>query len=236
MIDKRVKSLEEAVAGIDDGAVVLIGGFGQVGSPTDLIHALIDQGAKDLTVVNNNAGNAHIGLAALLETGRVRKIICTYPRSTDSEVITNLYRDGKIELEIVPQGTLSERLRSAGAGIGGFYTRTTIGTPMADGKEVKTIDGKDYVLEFPLSADVALVKAEMGDRWGNLTYYKAARNFGPLMCMAARTTIVQVHKIVDLGSIDPEHVVTPGIFVDRIVEITEPIDERVEIERQKKMA
>jgi 3-oxoadipate CoA-transferase alpha subunit len=236
MIDKRVKSLEEAVAGIDDGAVVLIGGFGQVGSPTDLIHALIDQGAKDLTVVNNNAGNAHIGLAALLETGRVRKMICTYPRSTDSEVITNLYRDGKIELEIVPQGTLSERLRSAGAGIGGFYTRTTIGTPMADGKEVKTIDGKDYVLEFPLSADVALVKAEVGDRWGNLTYYKAARNFGPLMCMAARTTIVQVHKFVDLGSIDPEHVVTSGIFVDRVVEITEPIDERVEIERQKKMA
>ena len=236
MIDKRVKSLEEAVAGIADGAVILIGGFGQVGSPTDLIHALIDQGAKDLTVVNNNAGNAHIGLAALLETGRVRKMICTYPRSTDSEVITNLYRDGKIELEIVPQGTLSERLRSAGAGIGGFYTRTTIGTPMAEGKEVKTIDGKDYVLEFPLSADVALVKAELGDRWGNLTYYKAARNFGPLMCMAARTAIVQVHKFVDLGSIDPEHVVTPGIFVDRVIEITEPIDERVEIERQKKMA
>ena len=236
MIDKRVKSLEEAVSGIDDGAVVLIGGFGQVGNPTDLIHALINQGAKDLTVVNNNAGNARIGLAALLETGRVRKIICTYPRSTDSEVITGLYRDRKIELEIVPQGTLSERLRSAGAGIGGFYTRTTIGTPLADGKEVKRIDGKDYVLEFPLSADIALVKAEIGDRWGNLTYYKAARNFGPLMCMAARTTIVQVHKFVDLGSIDPEHVVTSGIFVDRIVEVAKPIDERVEIERQKKMA
>ena len=236
MIDKRVKSLEEAVSEIDDGAVVLIGGFGQVGNPTDLIHALINQGAKDLTVVNNNAGNARIGLAALLETGRVRKMICTYPRSTDSEVITDLYRDGKIELEIVPQGTLSERLRSAGAGIGGFYTRTTIGTPLADGKEVKTIDGKDYVLEFPLSADFALVKAEIGDRWGNLTYYKAARNFGPLMCMAARTTIVQVRKFVDLGSIDPEHVVTPGIFVDRIVEVAKPIDERVEIERHKKMA
>ena len=236
MIDKRVETLETAVAGIGDGAVILIGGFGQVGNPTDLIHALIDQGAKDLTVVNNNAGNAHIGLAALIETGRVRKMICTYPRTTDSEVFTNLYREGKIELEIVPQGTLSERLRSAGAGIGGFYTATTIGTPLADGKEVKRIDGKDYVLEFPLSADFALVKAEIGDRWGNLTYYKAARNFGPLMCMAARTTIVQVRKFVDLGSINPEHVVTPGIFVDRIVEVAEPIDERVEIERQKEMA
>lgn len=236
MIDKRVETLEMAVAGIGDGAVILIGGFGQVGNPTDLIHALIDQGAKDLTIVNNNAGNAHIGLAALLETGRVRKMICTYPRSTDSEVITNLYREGKIELEIVPQGTLSERLRSAGAGIGGFYTATTIGTPLADGKEVKRIDGRDYVLEFPLSADFAFVKAETGDRWGNLTYYKAARNFGPLMCMAARTTIVQVRKFVGLGSIDPEHVVTPGIFVDRVVEVAEPIDERVEIERQKKMA
>jgi 3-oxoadipate CoA-transferase alpha subunit len=235
MIDKRVETLETAVAGIGDGAVVLIGGFGQVGNPTDLIHALIDQGAKDLMIVNNNAGNAHIGLAALLETGRVRKMICTYPRSTDSEVITNLYREGKIELEIVPQGTLSERLRSAGAGIGGFYTPTTIGTPLADGKEVKTIDGKDYVLEFPLSADFALVKAETGDRWGNLTYYKAARNFGPLMCMAARTTIVQVHKFVDLGTIDPEYVVTPGIFVDRVVEVAVPIDERVEIERQKRV-
>ena len=234
MIDKRVESLEEAVAGIDDGAVVLIGGFGHAGSPTDLIHALIDNGAKDLTIVNNNAGNGHIGLAALLEIGRVRKMICTYPRATDSEVITDLYRNGKIELEIVPQGTLSERLRSAGSGIGGFYTPTTIGTPLADGKEVRTIDGKDYVLEFPLPADFALVKAETGDRWGNLTYNKAARNFGPLMCMAARTAIVQVHKFVDLGSINPEHVVTPGIFVDHIVEVADPIDERVEIERQKK--
>ena len=233
MIDKRVESLERAVAGISDGSVVLTGGFGQAGNPTDLIHALIDQGSKDLTVVNNNAGNAHIGLAALLETGRVRKMICTYPRSTDSEVITELYREGRIELEIVPQGTLSERLRAAGAGIGGFYTPTTIGTPLADGKEVRMIDGKDYVLEYALAADVALVKAECGDRWGNLTYNKGARNFGPLMCMAARTTIVQVHRFVDLGSLDPEQVVTPGIFVDRVIEIGDPIDERVEIEQQK---
>ena len=234
MIDKRVDTLKQAVAGIDDGSVVLTGGFGQAGNPTDLIHALIDHGAKDLTVVNNNAGNAHIGLAALLEAGRVRKIICTYPRSTDSEVITNLYRQGKIELELVPQGTLAERLRAAGAGIGGFYTRTTIGTPLSDGKETRTIDGKDYVLEFPLAADFALVKAECADRWGNLTYNKAARNFGPLMCMAARVAIVQVRRFVELGSLDPEHIVTPGIFVDRVTEVADPIDERIEIERRKK--
>lgn len=234
MIDKRISSLEEAVEEIFDGAVILVGGFGQAGSPTDLIHALIEQGARDLTIVNNNAGNGRVGLAALLAAGRVRKVICSYPRSTDSEAFTELYRQGQVELEIVPQGTLAERLRSAGAGIGGFYTATTIGTPMAEGKEIRTIGNKDYVLEFPLSADFALVKAEVGDRWGNLTYNKAARNFGPLMCMAARTTIVQVRKFVDLGTIDPECVVTPGIFVDLVVEVTNPIDERIEVERHKK--
>ncbi len=229
MINKCIDTIEQAVADILDGAVVLIGGFGQAGNPTDLIQALIHQGARNLTVVNNNAGNSRIGLASLLEKGRVKKLICTYPRSTDSEVVTELYRKGKIELEVVPQGTLSESLRAAGAGIGAYYTRTSVGTPLASDKEIRKIDGKDYVLEFPLSADFALVKAETGDRWGNLTYNKAARNFGPLMCMAARVAIVQVREFVELGSIDPEHVVTPGIFVDRVVKVAHPIDERTEI-------
>jgi 3-oxoadipate CoA-transferase alpha subunit len=231
MIDKRVASVADAVAGIGDGAVVLIGGFGEAGNPTELIHALIDQGASDLTVVNNNAGNGHIGLAALLEAGRVRKIICSYPRSSHSEVFQTLFADQAIELETIPQGTLAERLRAAGAGIGGFYTPTTVGTPLAEGKESRVIEGREYVLETPLRADFALIKAERGDRWGNLTYRLAARNFGPVMCMAADETIVQVRRFAELGEIDPETVVTPGIFVDRVAEVAEPMSERGAIER-----
>ena len=231
MIDKRVASVADAVAGIGDGAVVLISGFGEAGSPSELVHALIDHGAKELTVVNNNAGNGHVGLAALLENGRVRKIICSYPRSSHSEVFQSLYAAGAIELETIPQGTLAERLRAAGAGIGGFYTPTTVGTPLADGKESRVIDGREYVLEYPIRGDFALVKAEVADRWGNLTYRLAARNFGPVMCMAADTTIAQVRRIGELGEIDPETVVTPGIFVDRVVGVPEPMSERAVIER-----
>ncbi len=231
MIDKRVASVADAVAGIGDGAVVLISGFGEAGNPSELVHALIDHGAKELTVVNNNAGNGHVGLAALLENRRVRKIVCSYPRSSHSEVFQSLYAAGAIELETIPQGTLAERLRAAGAGIGGFYTPTTVGTPLADGKESRVIDGREYVLEYPIRADFALVKAEAADRWGNLTYRLAARNFGPVMCMAADTTIAQVRRIGELGEIDPETVVTPGIFVDRVVGVPEPMSERAAIER-----
>ncbi len=231
MIDKRVASVAEAVADITDGATVLIGGFGEAGSPTELIHALIDRGARGLTVVNNNAGNGHIGLAALLEQRRVARMICTYPRSSHSEAFEELYRAGEVALEVVPQGTLAERLRAAGAGIGGFYTPTAVGTPLGEGKETRTIDGRDYVLEYPLHADFALIKAERADRWGNLTYRLAARNFGPLMCMAAETTIVQARSLAELGGIDPEAVVTPGIFVDRVVAVPEPMSEREAILR-----
>ena len=226
MIDKRVPSAAEAVFDIRDGATVLIGGFGEAGSPTELIHALIDQGAKDLVVVNNNAGNGHIGLAALLEHHRVRRMICSYPRSSHSVVFEALYTAGEIELEVIPQGTLAERIRAAGAGLGGFFTPTTVGTPLAEGKECRTIEGRDYVLEFPLKADFALIKAEKADRWGNLTFRLAARNFGPVMCMAAATTIVQARRLVALGDIEPETVVTPGIFVDRVVGVADPMSER----------
>lgn len=226
MIDKRVPSAAEAVFDIPDGATVLIGGFGEAGSPTELIHALIDQGAKDLVVVNNNAGNGHIGLAALLEHHRVRRMICSYPRSSHSVVFEALYTAGEIELEVIPQGTLAERIRAAGAGLGGFFTPTTVGTPLAEGKECRTIEGRDYVLEFPLKADFALIKAEKADRWGNLTFRLAARNFGPVMCMAAATTIVQARRLVALGDIEPETVVTPGIFVDRVVGVADPMSER----------
>ena len=226
MIDKFVASVAEAVADVPDGATVLIGGFGEAGSPTELIHALIDQGAKELAVVNNNAGNGHVGLAALLEHGRVRRMICSYPRSSHSEVFEGLYKARAIELEVVPQGTLAERLRAAGAGLGGFYTPTSVGTPLAEGKEQRTIEGRDYVLEMPLKADFALIKAERADRWGNLTYRLAARNFAPVMCMAAETTIVQARHLAGLGEIDPETVVTPGIFVDRIVQVPDPTSER----------
>lgn len=224
MINKISASIAEAMSGIQDGATVLVGGFGTAGIPNELIDGLIEQGARDLTVVNNNAGNADTGLAALLKTGRVRKIICSFPRQADSWVFDELYRAGKIELELVPQGNLAERLRAAGAGVGAFFTPTGFGTELAkhaDGtpKETRHINGKDYVLEYPIYGDVALIKAEAGDRWGNLIYRKAARNFGPVMATAAKRTIATVHEIVELGQIDPEHVVTPGIFVSQIVQI-----------------
>lgn len=219
MIDKRVATLAAAVADIRDGSTVLIGGFGSSGIPVALIDALIEQGAKDLTVVSNNAGSGHTDLARLLATGRVRKIVCSYPKTSGSVVFEELYAAGRIELELVPQGTLSERMRAAAAGIGGFYVRTSAGTDLAAGKEARRIDGHDHVLERPLPGDVALIKAERADRWGNLTYRLAARNFGPVMAMAARLTIVQAREIVALGEIDPEQVVTPGIFVDRLVHV-----------------
>jgi 3-oxoadipate CoA-transferase, alpha subunit len=226
MIDKTVATLTEAVAHIKDGDTVFIAGFGDAGNPTELVHALIDQGAKGLTLVNNNSGNGFVGLAALLKTGRVRKMICSYPRSSHSVVFEELYHAGKIELETIPQGTLAERIRAAGAGIAGFYTPTSAGTPLAEGKEIRHFDGRDHVLERPLVADVALIKAETADRWGNLTYRLAARNFGPVMCMAAKCTIVQARKLVPLGDIPPEQVVTPSIFVDRVVEVPHPMSER----------
>jgi 3-oxoadipate CoA-transferase, alpha subunit len=210
---------DEAVAGIPDGSTVLIGGFGTAGQPIELIYALIRSGVKDLTVVNNNAGNGRAGLAALLANGQVRKIICSFPRQADSYVFDELYRAGKVELELVPQGNLAERMRAAGAGIGAFFSPTGVGTPLAEGKELRTIDGRDYVLEYPITGDVALIKALRADTLGNLVYRKTARNFGPVMATAAKITIVQVSKIVEPGGIDPEVVITPGIFVDRIVKI-----------------
>ena len=225
MIDKRVSSAEEAVRGIADGATVLLSGFGEAGSPTDLIHAMLDLGVRDLTVVSNNAGNGHVGLAALIEAGRVRRMVCSFPRSSDAGVFIAAYRRGAIELEVVPQGTLAERMRAAGAGIPAFYTPTSVGTPLAKDKEVREFNGRSYVIEHALSGDVALVKADQADRFGNLTYHRAARNFGPIMCMAARTTIVQVREFVTAGDIDPERVVSPGIFVDRVVEIADAVHE-----------
>uniref|UniRef100_UPI0035B2D6DC 3-oxoacid CoA-transferase subunit A n=1 Tax=Hylemonella sp. TaxID=2066020 RepID=UPI0035B2D6DC len=219
MINKIAASVAEALAGVKDGSTVMIGGFGTAGIPLELIDGLIAQGAKDLTVVNNNAGNGDTGLAALLATGRVRKIICSFPRQADSFVFDGLYRSGKLELELVPQGNLSERIRAAGAGIGGFFTPTGYGTELAKGKETRVIDGKGYVLETPIHGDLALVKAERGDRWGNLTYRKTARNFGPSMAMACKQTIASVHEIVELGALDPEAVVTPAIYVSKIVKI-----------------
>jgi len=219
MINKIANSVAEALAGIEDGATVLIGGFGTAGIPNELIEGLIAQGAKDLTVVNNNAGNAEAGLAALLQAGRVRKIICSFPRQADSHVFDGLYRAGKLALELVPQGNLAERIRAAGAGIGAFFCPTGFGTELAGDRETREIDGKKYVLEYPIHGDVALIKAETGDRWGNLVYRKAARNFGPVMAMAARRTIATVHDIVALGVLDPESIVTPGIFVNKIVQV-----------------
>ena len=224
MINKVAPSIGEALSGTRDGATVLIGGFGTAGIPLELIDGLIDQGARELTVVNNNAGNGDTGLAALLKAGRVRKIICSFPRQADSFVFDELYRSGKIELELVPQGNLAERLRAAGAGVGAFYTPTSFGTELAknsDGspKETRHIQGKDYVLEYPIYGDLALIKAEAGDRWGNLVYRKAARNFGPVMATAAKFTVATVHNIVELGALDPEAIVTPGIHVSRIVKI-----------------
>src|SRR6266446_2484096 len=219
MVDKIVPSAEAALADVRDGSTVLIGGFGGAGVPEELIDALIAQGAKDLTIVNNNAGNGEVGVAALLKAGRVRKIVCSYPRQTDSHVFDALYRAGKIELELVPQGTLSERMRAAGAGIGAFYTPTGYGTELAKGKETRVIDGRSYVLEHALHGDLALVKAERGDRWGNLVYRKSARNFGPTMASAAKCTIAQVYEVVELGALDPECIATPGIFVTRVVKV-----------------
>jgi len=219
MINKIVRSVAEAVADIPDGATVMIGGFGTAGMPSELIDALIERGARNLTIVNNNAGNGDVGLALLLKHKRVRKIVCSFPRQTDSWHFDALYKAGEIELELVPQGNLAERIRAAGAGIGAFYTRTGYGTLLAEGKETREIDGKQYVLEYPIHADFALIKALRGDRWGNLVYRKTARNFGPIMASAAACTIAQVREIVNLGDLDPEAVVTPGIFVSRVVEV-----------------
>jgi 3-oxoadipate CoA-transferase, alpha subunit len=219
VIDKIVPDVQAALRDVPDGATVMIGGFGTAGLPNELTEALIEQGARELTIVNNNAGNGDTGLAALLATGRVRKIICSYPRQVDSHHFDALYRSGRIELELVPQGNLAERIRAAGAGIGGFFTPTGYGTQLAAGKETREIEGRMYVLESPIHADYALIKADRGDRWGNLTYRMTARNFGPVMAMAAKVTVASVHEIVELGSLDPEAVVTPGLFVQRVVQV-----------------
>ncbi|WP_418321340.1 3-oxoacid CoA-transferase subunit A [Piscinibacter sakaiensis] len=219
MVNKIADSVAAALADVKDGSTVLIGGFGTAGIPNELIDGLIEQGARELTIVNNNAGNGETGLAALLKTGRVRKIICSFPRQADSHVFDGLYRSGKLELELVPQGNLAERLRAAGAGIGAFFCPTGYGTELAAGRETREINGRHYVLEYPIHGDVALIKAERGDRWGNLTYRMAARNFGPVMATAARLAIATVHDIVELGTLDPEAIVTPGIHVGRIVRI-----------------
>ncbi|MCD6675382.1 MAG: 3-oxoacid CoA-transferase subunit A [Burkholderiaceae bacterium] len=219
MIDKIVASPEAAVSDIRDGATVLISGFGDAGMPHELVDALVAHGASDLTIVSNNAGNGERGIAALLKAGRVRKVVCSFPRQTDSHVFDALYRSGRVELELVPQGNLAERIRAAGAGIGAFYTPTGFGTRLAAGKETRRIGDRDHVLEYPIHADVALVKALRGDRWGNLVYRKTARNFGPIMATAAKCTIAQVREVVALGELDPEAVVTPGIFVRRVVRV-----------------
>jgi 3-oxoadipate CoA-transferase, alpha subunit len=217
VVSKVVESAEAAVDGITDGATIMIGGFGGAGLPAALVDAVIEHGARGLTIVSNNAGNGDSGLAALLKTKRVRKVICSYPRQTDSYVFDALYRAGEIELEVVPQGNLVERIRAAGAGIGAFYTPTAAGTMLAAGKESRTFDGREFVLEYPIHADVALIKAYKGDRWGNLVYRKTARNFGPVMATAARCVVAQVEEIVELGALDPESIVTPGIFISRVV-------------------
>ncbi|NVP58412.1 3-oxoacid CoA-transferase subunit A [Mycoplana rhizolycopersici] len=226
-MDKTNANAAEAVAGIGDGARVMIGGFGGSGAPIELIHALIDKRPRGLTVINNNAGNGRIGIAAMIDAGMVSKMICSFPRSSDPRAFTDAYLAGKVELELVPQGTLAERIRAGGAGIPAFYTPTAYGTELADGKVIAEFDGRSYVQERWLKADFALIKAHVGDTFGNLTYNKAARNFNPLMCMAAAETIVQVSRLVQPGGIDPEDVVTPGIFVNRVVEIADPQQEEV---------
>lgn len=225
MINKIVASTAQAVADIFDGATVMIAGFGEAGSPIELIHALIDHGAKNLTVVSNNTGNGHVGLAALIENRQVKKMICSFPRTAQSVVFPELYCKGEIELELVPQGTLAERIRAGGAGIPAFYTPTSVNTPLAEGKEARVFDGKTYLLESGLTADFALIKCQTADRYGNLLYNKTARNFSPVMCMAARSSIVQAGRIVELGGIDPEAVVTPGIFVRKVVAVPNPASE-----------
>ena len=219
MINKIVTSAQAALADVQDGATVMIGGFGTAGLPNEMIDALLARGSRELTIVNNNAGNGDTGLAALLAAGQVRKIVCSFPRQTDSHHFDALYRAGKVELELVPQGNLAERIRAAGAGIGGFFTPTGFGTELAKGKETREIDGRMYVLEAPIHADFALIKAERGDRWGNLTYRMTARNFGPIMAMAAKVAVATVHEVVELGGLDPEAVVTPGLFVQRVVAV-----------------
>jgi len=225
MIDKRVQGPAEAVADVPDGATVMIGGFGEAGSPIELIHALIDQGARNLTVISNNTGSGEVGLAALLRAERVAKVICSFPRTANSTVFPDLYRKGKIELELVPQGTLAERIRAGGAGIPAFFTPAAVGTPLAEGKPSQVFDGKEYLLERWLRADFALIKGRSADTHGNVVYNKTARNFGPIMAMAAKVSIVQVNSVVQPGAIDPESVVTPGIFVDRVVEVASPLHE-----------
>ena len=219
MLNKVTESASQAMSHITDGATILIGGFGLAGQPAELIDALIERNAKDLTIVSNNAGNGDTGLALLLKSGCVRKIICSFPRQHDSYIFDDLYRAGKIELEVVPQGTLAARMQAGGSGLGAVYTPTAYGTLLAEGKETRTIDGINYVLEYPIKADFALIKAFQGDRWGNLTYRKAARNFGPIMAAASKHTIAQVSEVVDLGVLDPEHIITPGIFVHEVVHV-----------------
>jgi len=233
MINKVVGSAREAVAGIFDGATILISGFGEAGSPIELIHALIDQGSKDLTVVSNNTGNGHIGLAALIGNRQVKKMVCSFPRTANSITFPELFRKGEIELELVPQGTLAERIRAGGAGIPAFFTPTSVNTTLAENKEVRMFDGKAFVMEYGIKADFALVKCKVADRYGNLLFNKTARNFGPVMCMAAKTAIVQASQLVEPGAIDPEIVVTPGIFVQKIVEIQNPLSEN-ELIRQNR--
>lgn len=225
MINKVVNSAHEAVSVIHDGAIIMISGFGEAGSPIELIHALIDHGAKNLTIISNNTGNGHIGLAALIGNRQVRKMVCSFPRTANSIVFPELYKKGEIELELVPQGTLAERIRAGGAGIPAFFTPTSVNTPLAENKEVRLFDGKAFVMEYGIKADFALVKCKIADRYGNLLFNKTARNFGPVMCMAAHTAIVQAGKVVQLGEIDPEIVITPGIFVKKVVEIQQPLSE-----------
>lgn len=226
MVDKSISSAFEAIEDISNGMTIMIGGFGESGSPIELIHALIDHGVKDLTVVNNNAGSGEIGLAALIGNGQVKKIICSYPRSGNSTIFRDCYRAGKIDLELIPQGTLAERIRAGGAGIPAFFTPTGVDTSLTEGRETRKFEGRTYVMEHWLKADFALIKCDIGDRSGNLTYNKTARNFNPIMCTAAKTTVVQARRLVKIGEIKPEHVITPNIFVDRIVEITVPLDEK----------
>jgi 3-oxoadipate CoA-transferase alpha subunit len=225
MINKIVESVSDAVHDVKDGSVIMISGFGEAGSPIELIHALIDQGAKDLTVISNNTGSGHVGLASLIEHRRVRKMICSFPRTANSTVFPELYSNGEIELELVPQGTLAERIRAGGAGIPAFYTPTSVDTPLEEGKEKREFNGLTYVMEYGIKADFSFVKCEAADRYGNLVYNKTARNFGPIMCTAAEKAVVQARKVVDLGDLDPEAVVTPGIFVKRVVEVNNPLDE-----------
>ena len=232
MINKIVSSAAEAVRKIHDGAVVMIGGFGASGSPIELIHALIDQGAKDLTVISNNTGSGHVGLAALIENRQVAKTICSFPRTANSKVFPELYHAGEIELELVPQGTLAERIRAGGAGIPAFYTPASVNTPLAIGKESRVFNGQEYVLEYGIKADYALVKAETADRYGNLLYHATARNFGPIMCTASKVAIVQSKKVIEPGQIDPETVITPGIFVQKVIEINNPADESLLVENE----